>query len=321
VQKQLQLWRFVQEKLQTGIPVALLYVLESTGSSPGRRGFGMAVTGTGEMTGSIGGGMMEHKLVELAKTMLQFNQYGGIYQKQIHNKSATKNQSGMICSGEQSVYVQLLTSETLMEVNPMVDSLEKRLNGTLAISPTTIRFYTTLPKLDFEFYFKTENDFIYKEKTGFRQHLYIVGGGHCALAFSKLMHDLDFKIYLIEERPNLNTLLKNQYAHEIIPINDYSETGIHIPDGMSNYVVLMTFGYRTDAIALRTLQDKKLAYMGMLGSRNKINTLFKEMEEENLLENFKTPVRAPIGIPIKSQTPEEIAISIAAEIIQVKNVN
>jgi xanthine dehydrogenase accessory factor len=321
VQKQLLLWQFVQKELRTGNPVVLLYVLESTGSSPGRQGFGMAVTQSGDMYGSIGGGMMEHKLVELAKTYFTSNKQEIFLHKQIHNKAAVKNQSGMICSGEQSVYLQTMGISDEKEISLLVDSLLKEQNGTLEITPGCIRFYNTYPEADFDFRFRDESDFIYQEKTGFRQHLYIVGGGHCALALSKLMRSLDFKIHLIEERPQLNTLLQNEYAHEIIIINDYTETEKYIPNGESNYSVIMTFGYRTDALAVRTLQHKKLAYLGMLGSRNKIDTLFQEMEQEDVLSKFETFVRAPIGIAIKSRTPEEIAISIAAEIIQVKNRN
>ncbi|MBU6157858.1 MAG: XdhC family protein [Bacteroidetes bacterium] len=319
MQKQFALWSFVQEKLLSEIPVALLYVLESKGSSPGRQGFGMAITATGEMIGSIGGGMMEHKMVELAKTLLHAKQPESIYQKQIHNKSAAKNQSGMICSGEQSVFLQVIPSSSLLDINRLVAALTNQQNGTLEITNSGISFHESLPESDFYFQFKDERDFLYREKTGYRQQLYVVGGGHCALAFSKLMRDLDFKIYLIEERPNLNTLLKNEYAHEIILVNNYSEIGDHIPDGKNHYVVIMTFGYRTDAIAIRSLQYKKLAYLGMLGSRNKIDTLFNEMEADNLLSNFTTPVHAPIGLSINSRTPEEIAVSIAGQIIQVKN--
>ena len=62
----MEVWEFIAEKLRSGIPVILLYVLESNGSSPGRQGFKMAVS-NGELCGSIGGGIMEYKLVETAK--------------------------------------------------------------------------------------------------------------------------------------------------------------------------------------------------------------------------------------------------------------
>src|ERR1043165_9505797 len=108
MQKQLQVWNLINKSLGKNIPVMLLYVLESKGSSPGRQGFFMAVNAKGEMQGSIGGGIMEHKFVELAKEKLgnteretgNFDQARpGTLRKQHHDKSAAKDQSGMICSG------------------------------------------------------------------------------------------------------------------------------------------------------------------------------------------------------------------------------
>ena len=95
----------------------LLYVLESKGSSPGRQGFFMAVNAIGDIEGSIGGGIMEHKFIETAKDQLKeavhltFSDLRNAYtvapqftiKKQVHNKSAVANQSGMICSGEQTL--------------------------------------------------------------------------------------------------------------------------------------------------------------------------------------------------------------------------
>src|SRR5258707_3662856 len=104
--KAIQIWKLISNSLAANIPVMLLYVLESTGSSPGRQGFFMAVNANGEMEGSIGGGIMEHKFVEMAKEKLLAVSHellaAGI-KKQIHDKSVAKNQSGMICSGEQTI--------------------------------------------------------------------------------------------------------------------------------------------------------------------------------------------------------------------------
>src|SRR5213075_135430 len=97
--KQLLPWRLIADSLQQHIPVMLLYVLESSGSSPGRQGFFMAVNANGEMEGSIGGGMMEHKFVEMARERLKNIEQGtrnnkqGSIRKQVHDKSAAKDQS------------------------------------------------------------------------------------------------------------------------------------------------------------------------------------------------------------------------------------
>src|SRR3954471_16418201 len=101
MKRSLQIWKFIEKSLDEQIPVVLLYVLESKGSSPGRQGFFMAVNNNGDMEGSIGGGIMEHKFVELAKQKLSGHDDQTQLRKQHHDKSATRDQSGMICSGEQ----------------------------------------------------------------------------------------------------------------------------------------------------------------------------------------------------------------------------
>jgi xanthine dehydrogenase accessory factor len=92
-----------------------------------------------------------------------------------------------------------------------------------------------------------------------------------------------------------------------------------IDGGEDVYVVIMTFGYRSDDEALRALMGKQFKYIGMLGSKKKIEKMFAAYREENLNEHILKRVHSPIGIQVKSQTPEEIAVSIAAEIISVKN--
>ena len=74
-------------------------------SSPGRQGFMMAVNSRNEMSGSVGGGIMEHKFVELAKSKLLLAEKKTITYQQFHDKAAARNQSGMICSGEQTIFM------------------------------------------------------------------------------------------------------------------------------------------------------------------------------------------------------------------------
>ena len=107
MKKKLAVWQSIKDSLEKDIPVMLLYVLESRGSSPGRQGFFMAVNMNGEMEGTIGGGIMEHKWVEAAKEKLVRDQKntGIVIRKQVHDKSATADQSGMICSGEQTIFL------------------------------------------------------------------------------------------------------------------------------------------------------------------------------------------------------------------------
>src|SRR5205809_534683 len=97
--KSLATWKLIASSLHRQIPVMLLYVVESSGSSPGRQGFCMAVNSVGEMEGSIGGGIMEHKFIDLVKWKLKEGAAELSLHKQVHNKTAGSHQSGMICSG------------------------------------------------------------------------------------------------------------------------------------------------------------------------------------------------------------------------------
>jgi xanthine dehydrogenase accessory factor len=131
MEKQLAIWKFIRESLSKHIPVMLLYVLESSGSSPGRHGFFMAVS-PDNMEGSIGGGIMEHKFVEMAKEQLQVTRdqlSEAKIRKQIHDKSAGKNQSGMICSGEQTMVLYRVQKKDIKPIENLIFSLEKNKNG------------------------------------------------------------------------------------------------------------------------------------------------------------------------------------------------
>jgi xanthine dehydrogenase accessory factor len=317
--RQIKIWKFIFSNLRNDIPVLLLYVLESKGSSPGRQGFFMAINSNNEMEGSIGGGIMEHKFVELARQRLKERSLDAGVRKQVHDKSAAKDQSGMICSGEQTILLYPLQQKDLSAVNSLVCSLEAKQNGTLQLSIDGLQFSGTIPKQDYRFQMHSENDWLYEEKTGYKNELSIIGGGHCALAFSALMSNMDFYIRIYDERKGLKTMIENITAHEKYFVDDYAQLKDLIRESVNHYVVIMTFGYRTDDIALRALIEKKFKYIGLLGSRSKIEDMFACYKKEGFPEKLLKKVHAPVGIAIKSQTPEEIAISIAAEIIKEKN--
>src|SRR5688572_10248868 len=123
--QQALIWGFIGRNISAGVPVMLLYVLESKGSSPGRQGFFMAVTAEGEMEGSIGGGIMEHKFVELAKEKLRSVNHKsgtGSIKRHIHDKFSTRDQSGMICSGEQTILIYEVKESDRVAIRNLVDS-------------------------------------------------------------------------------------------------------------------------------------------------------------------------------------------------------
>jgi xanthine dehydrogenase accessory factor len=333
MKKQLIIWQLINKSLQQQVPVMLLYVLQSTGSSPGRQGFFMAVNAAGEVEGSIGGGIMEHKFIETAKDQLKeavhltFSDLRNTYtvapqitiKKQVHNKSAATNQSGMICSGEQTILLYRVLHQDSQAIQQIIKGLEQNHNGTLQLSPAGLQYNTQAPADDFYFSMTSDTDWVYREKTGYKNHLHVIGAGHCALALCRLMLEMEFFIHLYDDRSDLKTFNENNYVHEKKEIDEYEGIATLIPEGNSQYVVVMTEGYRTDDIVLRALLKKQFRYFGLLGSKSKIDKMFNDYRAEGVPDSLLQSIHAPMGVSIHSQTPEEIAISIVAEIIQVKN--
>jgi xanthine dehydrogenase accessory factor len=311
-------WKFILNKMEAGIPVVLMYVLESHGSSPGRRGFHMAVAADHIFCGTIGGGIMEHKFVEMAKSNFEKSRSEKVF-RQVHDKSADQ-QSGMICSGEQTIFVHPVQDSDLPHIRRLTESLLALRNGTLTLRPSGIHFSDEVPAS--EYYFESSGaEFLLSERTGYKNVLHVIGGGHCSLAFSRIMSDLDFFISVYDDRPGLVTIADNIYAHRKHILKDYSELSGLIQGGGNEYVVIMTFGYRTDDVAFRALWDKSFKYIGMLGSKKKIEKLLDDYRKEGVNEAYLANLVAPVGVPIKSETTTEIAISIAAQLIAVKNAN
>lgn len=325
--KEIDLFKSIEAHLKQNKRVVLLVVAESSGSSPGRVGFKMAVAEDGTLSGSIGGGVMEVTLVEFAqgkrkkvkgKNNSKFKIQDSRLIEQVHRKDVL-NSSGMICSGKQTIILKELTNNDLETVSKIIDAIENNRNSQLKITNHEFQI-TDYESSTANYEFRITNDeFIYQEKLGFKQNLFIIGGGHCALALSEIMSKMDFHITVFDDRPSLNTLEKNKFAHRVEIIESYEKIAEFIQSDKNAFVVVMTLGYKFDEIVIRQLYDKNFKYFGVLGSKAKMKTLLKTLEKEGFDKSRLSKIRTPIGLPINSHTPEEIAVSIAAEIIGVKN--
>ena len=322
--KKLEIWRFAAERLKRDESVMLLVVAESSGSSPGRQGFKMIVA-RDEMRGSIGGGVMEIGLVEQAKWKMENGKWKMKAEviEQVHRKNFPDS-SGMICSGRQTVILFQLCSVHLQAVETIIRKFENNQNCRLQITNYKLQILDKPPEGGtrndgFKFQNSGENEFVYEENLGFKNKLFIIGGGHCALALSEIMSKMDFHISLFDDRSDLNTLAKNEFVHEKKIIDSYEDIGEFIESGNNVYVVVMTLGYKFDEIVIRQLFNKNFKYFGVLGSKAKMKTLLKSLEKEGFDQEQLNKIHTPIGLKINSRTPEEIAVSIAAEIVGVKN--
>lgn len=308
-------WQKVQAQLQSGGPVALLCVVESIGSSPGRAGFKMCIAPNSALFGSIGGGIMEKKLVDLTTDLMGKVHGFPFLRRQVHQADQGKDRSGMICSGEQTVAGFLLQGqEADLLVAAILTAFDDRIQPCeLAYSPQGIRIFPTGERCA-----SPDASWCFYEALGTQLRIAIVGAGHVSLALSRQMEMLGFHITVFDDRQGLNTWEANTWAHEKRLV-DYADMAVHLPADPDLYVVLASVGYRTDDIVLRQLIRNQYKYLGMLGSTEKVRVMFEAMRSDGFTEEELARVHTPIGLPIHSRTPEEIAVSIAAEIIGVKN--
>ena len=262
----MDVWEFINDKLSAGVNVMLLYVLDSEGSSPGRKGFKMAVTADGDLNGTIGGGIMEFKLVEKAMSLLQSGVADIELIEQFHDKVHVKDQSGMICSGSQvNVLIPLIPAVAKETINQINKAQRENKNKTIHLSTGGIKITEEQAK---GFDYKTQADWNYTEYLAQKPILHIIGGGHVGLALSELMHYLGFHIKLYDDREELNTIEQNLFADEKY-IVDYNTISDNISINENDFVVIMTIGYRTDKIVLKQLVHKDFLYLGLLGSEKK----------------------------------------------------
>ena len=224
----------------------------------------------------------------------------------------------MICSGEQTVVFHPLSVNNIRVVEQIITSLSIKSQGILELSNKGINFLSKETTTSITCKIESELDWQYNEQLNFKEPIYIIGAGHVGLAVSKLLKSLNFYVEIFDDRTNLNTLNQNCFVDkkEIIDFNKIDNYVVK-----NAFVLIMTTKFTSDKLVLTKLlkSEKVYKYLGVLGSKSKIETLFEMLISEGFTKEELQKVHAPIGLQINSQTPEEIAISIAAQIIQIKN--
>lgn len=159
---------------------------------------------------------------------------------------------------------------------------------------------------------------VYIEVLSVKPELLIFGGGHIGKALSHFANSAGFSVVVIDERKEVFSSYKDSsIAIQNIDyqnfINDYSFDS-------NTFIVIVTHQHKNDFDVLSLTCNKPHAYIGMIGSKNKVAQAEKDLLSKNILPKEKiAQIDMPIGIPIKCETPEEIAISILAKLIDVKN--
>ncbi|HEY7173063.1 MAG TPA: XdhC/CoxI family protein [Vicinamibacterales bacterium] len=148
--------------------------------------------------------------------------------------------------------------------------------------------------------------------------LYVVGAGHVGYHLANLAHEVGFRVHVVDDREKFASHERFPNAVEVLA-EDIPAWIERTPLPPHAYVVIVTRGHTNDLEALRALAPRDLRYLGLIGSRAKVARIYDQLVADNIPPNVLKQVHAPIGLDIGAVTPQEIAVSILAELIAVKH--
>lgn len=166
--------------------------------------------------------------------------------------------------------------------------------------------------------FTLEGQRIFADPLGGEQKLVICGAGHVSMPIIRIGKMLGFQITVIEDRPSFADDARRAGADQVLCV-PFDEGLAGIPGDKNTGFVIVTRGHRYDEVCLECIMPKEYAYIGMMGSRRRVAVVKQHLLEQDFDRQKIEELHAPIGLSIAAETPEEIAVSIMAEIIEEKN--
>ena len=147
--------------------------------------------------------------------------------------------------------------------------------------------------------------------------LVMIGGGHVGKATADLAHNLGYRVFIIDDRPEFSNTDRFPYAEQTVVAN-YDAWAGDLDINVNSFVIAATRGHRYDDMALESALTTRARYIGLMGSRRKNMMIFQRLLRQGVSTERLKQVHAPIGLDIGALTPEEIAVSIMSEIIMVR---
>jgi len=328
-----ELFQKLSELLGNGDDTVLVTIISKTGPTPRGVGARMLVTAKGRMHGTIGGGMVEYKSEQAAHQVLQTKnsrtEFYRLDQAQIQD-------IGMICGGE--VYIHFLYIKADISAISLVAeilSCFERCEQSWLISDVTpgqcgtISCYgknrglvgaqfpdTVIEQLGNKaVLINVEGREYYCEKISQAGIVYVFGGGHVSQALAPILTSVGFRYKILEDRKEF--CRKNLFpgAEETILISK-NLIFDHITITDNDYIVIMTRGHKDDQVIMAEALKTAACYIGVMGSRHKAAIVANNLREMGYSDHDLSRIISPIGLYIHADTPAEIAISIAAQLIE-----
>jgi xanthine dehydrogenase accessory factor len=337
----------ISERFNTGEPVIIATVISGQGSAPRKPGAKMIFLQDGLTAGTIGGGALE-AAVEKAAAMLWTTKGALIKSFDLRNDEA--GELGMVCGGTQQILLAWLAPSTSHQ-----NLLQRLFQPENIAAPVYLMLRLKGPGPEFsqaelglldshyeqlgmetdrtvilslaetfrrqEIYLSEPiNDTVYYvERLNTQDSLYLFGAGHVARPVVEIASLVGFRTVVLDDREKFASQDNFPRADEVIVLDDFNHALDSLSLASGAYVVIVTRGHAHDQTILEQVLATSATYIGMIGSRTKVAHCFQSLKEKGFSQDQLARVHAPIGLKIGSETPEEIAVSIVAQLIQVRS--
>ena len=322
------------QALRRGENAVLCNVIFSTGSTPRGAGAKMAVFQDGSTLGTIGGGAVEHAAL---KTALELQQSHTSCFKEFFLAPNQAADLGMVCGGNIQVFFQFF-SPKMEEAMALVDHLPEAADANETIWLVTqiqddaswsmgiydeahgMRFAAPMPLGQFSPLLCSKpmlqrgSPTYYVQPLAQKGMVYIFGGGHISQELVPVLAHLGFRPVVFEDREAFCNPALFPCAIRTV-LGDFTRIGDWLSIGPEDYIVILTRGHQGDYLVLEQALRTQATYVGVIGSRRKQAVTWAKLREAGLGEGDIARIHNPIGLAIQAETPAEIAISIAGELI------
>lgn len=312
----------------------LLTIGTSSGSTPRSQGARMLVSAEGRIAGTVGGGAVEFQAEQVAKKLVLEKENA---QRQFILAPNNIADLGMVCGGNVTIFFHYLSWETpfLKELCESIEThfqnnqqgwlvteLDQNNLGKVSfysetgelIGPTSWEGeLSLLPK---GIHCEQKEDIIFLTEAILQVgKVYIFGSGHVARALVPILNYLSFYCVVVDDRPEFLTAQAFSQAEElrVIPLENLAA---FIEITADDYGIVITRGHNFDFIVAKQLLETPAKYIGVMGSKHKIASQVRRLKEVGYTMTEIERIFMPIGLDIAAETPEELAISIAGELIQ-----
>lgn len=319
----------LSEELAARRGAVLVTIVSAAGSAPRGAGAQMLVGAAGQLAGTIGGGAVEKFSETMALSLLAEGRSA------LHTFRLRRNDGediGMVCGGDVTVLFQYVPGDSGVWRDltaRLLDCLRSRQPGWLLLrtdggAPALLDGdgaalagdapADTAPLMGRSALLAGS---VFSIPLPVGERAFVFGGGHCALPLVPLLRSVGFRVTVMDCRPEFAHRSRFPDAEQVI-CGDYCRLDDYLDLTPEDYAVVMTNGHSHDLEVEEQLVRRPLAYLGVMGSRTKTAAVNGKLRQRGVSEEALGRVHAPIGTAIKAVTPEEIAVSIAGEMICVR---